>query len=140
MHWKDRCWSWSSNTLATWREKPTLWKQPWCWERFKAGGEEGDRVWDIWTASLTQWTWVSTNFRRWWRTGKPGVFVVHGVTKSQTQPSIWTRTCYVIQYGSAVYLQRFDFFLFLLSLNISPFFHPENSRELNTHLCLFCIL
>ena len=24
-------------------------------------------------ASLIQWTWVCTNSRRWWRTGKPGV-------------------------------------------------------------------
>ena len=24
-------------------------------------------------ASPTQWTWVWANFRRWWRTGKPGV-------------------------------------------------------------------
>ena len=22
IHWKDRCWSWSSNTLATWCEEP----------------------------------------------------------------------------------------------------------------------
>ena len=95
-------------TLAPLCKVPTHWKRPWCRERLKAGREEGDRVWDIWMASLTQWTWVWTNFRRWWRTGKPGVFVVHGVTKSQTQLSIWTRTYYVIQYGSAVYLQRFE--------------------------------
>ena len=25
-------WSWSTNTLATWCEEPTLWKRPWCWE------------------------------------------------------------------------------------------------------------
>ena len=31
-HWKDWCWSWSSSTLATWCEKPTHWKRPWCWE------------------------------------------------------------------------------------------------------------
>ena len=29
-HWKDRLWSWGSNTLAiSWEEK-TLWKRPWC--------------------------------------------------------------------------------------------------------------
>ena len=37
------CWSWSSNTLATWWEEPTHWKRPWCWERLKTEGEEGDR-------------------------------------------------------------------------------------------------
>ena len=26
IHWKDWCWSWSSNTLATWCEEPALWK------------------------------------------------------------------------------------------------------------------
>ena len=30
VHWKDCCWSWSSNTLATWCKKLTLWKRPWC--------------------------------------------------------------------------------------------------------------
>ena len=58
IHWKDCCWSWSFNTLATWWEEPTHWKRPWCWERLKAGGEGDDRGWDIWMASLTGWTWV----------------------------------------------------------------------------------
>ena len=54
--WKDWCWSWNSNTLATWWEL-THWKRPWCWERLKAG-EGDDRGWDGWMASPTQWTWV----------------------------------------------------------------------------------
>ena len=33
----------------------------------------GDRGWDGWKASPTQWTWVWTISRRWWRTGKPYV-------------------------------------------------------------------
>ena len=58
IHWKDWCWSCSSNTLATgWGELTHL-KGPWCWERLKAGGEGDDRRWDDWMASLTQWTWV----------------------------------------------------------------------------------
>ena len=32
-------------------------------------GERDDRGWDGWMASLTQWTWVWANSRRWWRTG-----------------------------------------------------------------------
>ena len=43
---KDWCWSWNSNTLATWFEELTHWKRPWCWERLRAGGEEDDRGWD----------------------------------------------------------------------------------------------
>ena len=46
IHWKDWCWSWSSNTLATRCKQPTQWKRTWCWERLKAKGEEGGRGWD----------------------------------------------------------------------------------------------
>ena len=28
IHWKDWCWSWNSNTLATWCEELTYWKRP----------------------------------------------------------------------------------------------------------------
>ena len=47
--------------------------EPWCWERFRVGGEGDDRGWDGWMASPTWWTWVSVNSRRQWRTQKPGV-------------------------------------------------------------------
>ena len=46
IHWKDGCWRWNSNTLATWWEEPTHWKRPWCWERLKVGGEGDDGGWD----------------------------------------------------------------------------------------------
>ena len=36
--WKDWCWSWNCNPLATWCEELTLLKRPWCWERLKARG------------------------------------------------------------------------------------------------------
>ena len=52
--WKDRCWSWNSNTLATWYEEQTHLKRPSCWERLKVGGEGDDRRWDGWMVSLTQ--------------------------------------------------------------------------------------
>ena len=70
---KDRCWRWSSNTLATWGEELTHRKRPWCWGRLRAGGEGVDRGWDGWMASAIQWTWVCVCSGRWWRTGKPGV-------------------------------------------------------------------
>ena len=38
VHWKDWCWSWNSNTLATWWEELTHWKRPWCCEGL--GAEE----------------------------------------------------------------------------------------------------
>ena len=71
--WKDWCWSWNSNILATWCEELTHLKRPWCWERLKAGGEGDDRGWDGWMASPTQWTWVWINSGSWWWTGRPGV-------------------------------------------------------------------
>ena len=46
IHWKDWCWSWNSNTLATWCKELTHLKRPWCWERLKVGGEGDDRGWD----------------------------------------------------------------------------------------------
>ena len=39
IHWKDWCWSWNSNPLASWCEELTHWKRRWCWERLKAGRE-----------------------------------------------------------------------------------------------------
>ena len=42
---EDRCWSWSSKTLATWCEEPTHWKRLWCWERLRTRGEGDNRGW-----------------------------------------------------------------------------------------------
>jgi len=73
VHWKDWCWRWNSNTLATWCEELTHLKRPWCWERLRAGGEGDNRGWDGCMASPTQWTWVWVDSRSWWWTGKPSV-------------------------------------------------------------------
>ena len=42
IRWKDWCWCWSSNTLATFCKVLTHWKRPWGWEILKAG-VEGDK-------------------------------------------------------------------------------------------------
>ena len=81
VHWKDRCWSWNSNTLATSCEELTHWKRPWCWQGLGAGGEGDDRRWDSWMTSLTPWTWVWAG--SW-------CAAVHGITKRQTRLSDWT--------------------------------------------------
>ena len=77
-HRKDWCWSWNSNTLATWCKELTHLKRPWCWERLRAGGEGDDRGWDGWMASPTRWTWVWVDSGRWWWTGRPGVLQFMG--------------------------------------------------------------
>ena len=73
VHWKDWCWSWNSNTLATSCEELTPWKRPWCWEGLGAGGEGDDRGWDGWMASPTRWEWVWVNSGSLWWTGRHGV-------------------------------------------------------------------
>ena len=60
-HWKDWCWSWNSNTLATWWGELTHLKWLWCWKKLMLG-EGDDRGWDGWISSLFQWTrvWLSS--------------------------------------------------------------------------------
>ena len=89
VHWKDWCWSWNSNTLATWYEELTYRKRPWCRERLKAWRERDDKGWGGWMASLTQWTWVWASTSRWWRTERPGV-PQSMRSQSQMQLSDWT--------------------------------------------------
>ena len=78
VHWKDRCWSWNSSTLATSCEELTHLKRPWYCKGLWAGGEGDDRGWDGWVASLTQWAWVWVNSGSWWWTGRPGVLQFMG--------------------------------------------------------------
>ena len=100
IHWKDWCWNWNSNTLATWCEELTHFKRPWWWVRLQAGRLGDDRGWDGWMASLTQWRRVWVNSRSWWWTGKPGVLQSMGLQRaghnwvtelSWTGPLNWDR-------------------------------------------------
>ena len=43
----------ASILLTIWCKQLTHLKRPWCWERLKVGGEEENRGWDGWMASLT---------------------------------------------------------------------------------------
>ena len=73
VHWWDWCWSWNSNTLATWCGELTHLKRPWCWETLRAGREGDDRGWDGWMVSPTRWRWVWVSSGSLWWTGRPGV-------------------------------------------------------------------
>ena len=70
-------WCWSSTTLATWCEEPTLWKRPWFWERLKAGGEGDNRGQDGCMASLTQWTWVGASSGGWLKDREAWCAAIH---------------------------------------------------------------
>ena len=91
IHWKDCCWSWSSNTLATWWEELSHWKRPWCWERLKAGGEGDNREWNDWMASLTQWMNLS-KLQEMMKDREAWGAAVHALTKSQLPLRDWKTT------------------------------------------------
>ena len=89
IHWKDWCWSWNSNTLATWWEELSPWKRPFCWKILKARGKGDNRGWEGWMASLIQWTWIWASSRRC--EGQRSLACCSPwVAKSQTQLSDWT--------------------------------------------------
>ena len=118
IHWKDWCWSWNSNTLATWSEELTHLKRPWCWERLKAGGEGDDRGWDDWMASPTQWTWVWVNSGSWWWTGRPGVLQFMGsqrVRHDWATELNWSLYTYYVLGSPKVKYKLNNYFLTLLS-------------------------
>ena len=73
VHWKEWCWSWNSNTLATLCEELTHWKRPWLIGK--------DRGWDGWMASPTRWTCIWVNSGIWWWTGRPGVLQLMGLQR-----------------------------------------------------------
>ena len=113
IHWKDWCWSWNSNTLATRCKELTHLKRPWCWERLKVEGEGDDRGWDGWVASLTQWTWVWVKLRSWWWTGRPGVLQSMGsqrVGHNWATELNWTDSLPLIYQGILVYFFKSKFY------------------------------
>ena len=147
IHWKDWCWSSSSNTLASWCKEPTHWKRHWCWERLRARGEADNR--DGWTASLTQWTWVWVKSGRWWRTGKSGVLqsmelqnVRHNLATEQQSPHTPHTVSLITYYIKIVdtfvttnepilkhsYYLKFTLFIFLYFHPVSFFYSRISSR------------
>ena len=128
------CWSWSSSTLPMWWEQMTRWKSPWCWERLRAEGKEGDRGWDGWMVSPIQWIWTWANSGRWGGTGKPGVLqstelwrVRHNLATEQQQKDIYiyffflniNELQYFFQNVCAIYVELINLFFLKRLLDLS---------------------
>ena len=125
IHWKDWCWSWSSNTLALSDAKSWLiWKdtdagKDWRWE------ERGRQRMRCWMASPTQWTWIWVNSGSWWWTGKPGVLQSMGHEELDTTERLnWTE-----HHRAAVFKTQ----TLLLGL---PHFHFIHPFSWNYRVCL----
>ena len=130
IHWKDWCWSWNSNTLATWCEELTHWKRPWCWERLKAGREGDNRGWDGWMASLTRWMSLS-KLQELVMDREARRATVHGATKSWTWLSDWTELRGQELWG------RVSFIPFVNSAcAVSASHSPFGNLGMYWHLCL----
>ena len=141
VHWKDWCWSWNSSILATWWEELTLLKRLWCWERMRAGGEGGNRGWNGWVASPTQWTWVWVNSGSWWWTGRPGVLQfmgLHRVGHNWVTELNWTELCcgdflWVVGYWAICLASQ--------QMPVAPFpFSPYLLLQVNNQKCFQILL
>ena len=91
---RDWCWSWNSNTLATWCEKPTHWKRPWCWGRFEGKRRRG---WQRmrWLDGIIYSVDMSlSKLREMVKDRKVRRAAVHRVTNSWIQLSNWTMRRY----------------------------------------------
>ena len=88
IHWKDWCWSWSSNTLGTWCEELTLWKRPWILARLKAKEKvvEDETVGQHHRLDGHELSQLQETVKD----REAQCASVHGVTKSWTWLSYWT--------------------------------------------------
>ena len=73
---------WNSNILATRCKELIHWKKTLMLGKIESRRRGGNRGWDGWMASPTQWTWVWANSGRQWRTERPGTQQLMGCKES----------------------------------------------------------
>ena len=100
IHWKDWCWSWNSNTLATCCKELTHRKRPWRWLGKIEGGRRGrqrmkwlDGITDSMNMSLSKLQELVMERETWHA-------IVHEVIKSQTWLSDSLNWIFSITYAS----------------------------------------
>ena len=105
IHWKDWCWSWNSNTLATWCEETYSFEKTLMLGRIEGGRRrEQQRLRQL--ADITnQWTWVWVSLRSLWWTGKPGVLQSMGRKESDMTKRLNNNNKYF--FGSSIFLFNF---------------------------------
>ena len=109
-------------------EAEAPWKTP-CWERLRAG-EEDDRGWDGWMASLTQWTSIWANCGRYVILQSMGSPRVRHNWATEQQPTCFplkfVRNCYttvwVLYKISATNIQPMSLKISLSSLQMKQDF------------------